>query len=253
MHPYLVNHSDIRQQRVHKLPEAFFKNASDMTFREIAYVVLDVLLGDEIEADALKRLVDTSLSDTQPFSPEAESAFVAALWAYAGAPLQAPTLLCAVEPEDFYLVDALSGRCENLNVIMPKGMMGDVVGARAIDVQGSATDCLHLCSELERFAMVCTLHNAAASAVRVAVAIYCATHPQISPDKSPEANSAAMLRAYEIARKLGLRCEPPVLVSAQPTAAPRMKSSRIGSKRSLRVAPTVDAVMRILSSSISVK
>lgn len=228
-----------------------------MTFREIAYVVLDVLLGDEIEADTLKRLIDTSLNDTQPFSPEAEAAFVAALWVQSSNCKQTATLLCAVEPEDFHLVNALAARCQNINVLLPKGISGCISGAKAIEVQGSATDCLHLCSELERVAMICTLHNAAAAAVRVAVAIYCATHPPMLPDTSPGVGSAAMLRAYETARKLGLRCEAPTLASAsqQNTTTSRIYAGGKADhhrRMSLRVAPTVDAVMRAVSSSTDI-
>lgn len=250
MHPYLVSHSDIRQQRVHRLPEAFFKNASDMTFREIAYVVLDVLLGDEFEAGTIKRLADDSLSDTMPFSPEAEAAFVAAMWQGHGAPQQAPTLLCAVEPEDYHLVNALAARKMNLSVLVPRGASSHVPdGVKAIEVQGSSTDCLHLCSELEKFAMVCTLHNAAAAAVRVAVAVYCATHPPIAPDCAPEVESAAMLRAYEVARKLGLRCEAPVLISSQTHRDAATQPGHPSHRKTIKVAPTVDAVMQLLSSS----
>ena len=81
MHPYLVNHSEPRPERIRPIPDAFYRNAADMTFREMAYVILDVILGDEIRPDRLKKLIDSSLPDHHPFSPESEANFVAAICA----------------------------------------------------------------------------------------------------------------------------------------------------------------------------
>lgn len=246
MHPYLINHSDLKPGRIKPLPNAFFKNASDMSFREIAYVILDVLLGDEIVPDKIKKLVDDSLSDTTPFSPEAEAAFVAALWADAQPKSEFPTLLCAVEPEDYHLVNELSKRT-NVCLMVPKGTGQAAQGVNLIEIQGSATDCVHLCAELQKIIPVCTLHNAVASAVRVAVAVYLATHPAKEPSAPVTVNSAAMLQAYETAIRLGLKCGTPILINEN-IRMPEMNqtASHQDKRKSLRVAPTVDAVMRII-------
>ncbi len=221
-----------------------------MTFREIAYVVIDVALGDAIEPDTIKRIVDRSLCDTRPFSPEAEAAFVASLWLETDKDKEQNTLVCAIEPEDQHLVNALAGKTA-LHILMPKGCAHARNDAQVIEIQGSATDCLHLCSELERVAPVCTLHNAAANAVRVAVAIYCATHPPMDPSAEVIVNSAAMHHAYETARKLGLNCKSPELASAlddnNEIAPLRQDSHHREQRRPKRVAPTVEAVMRELN------
>lgn len=249
MLPYLINHSDLKPERTKPLPNAFFKNASDMSFREITYVILDVLLGDEIEPDKIKKLVDDSLSDTPPFSPEAEAAFVAALWADLQPKSDIPTLLCAVEPEDYHLVNELSKRT-NVCVIVPKGSGQNAQVINLIEIQGSATDCVHLCAELQKITPVCTLHNAVAHAVRVAVAVYLATHPATTDTCKPATvNSAAMLLAYETAIKLGLKCGTPVLVNENISMPEPIHSAPHQDKRrSLRVAPTVDAIMRVIKS-----
>ena len=67
MHPYLVNHSEPRPERIRPIPDAFYRNAADMTFREMAYVILDVILGDEIRPDRLKNLLTVPCPTTIRF------------------------------------------------------------------------------------------------------------------------------------------------------------------------------------------
>ncbi len=249
MNPYLINHSDISPERIRRLPEAFFRNASDMTFREIAYVVLEVLLGDEIRPDILKTLVDRSLSDTCPFSPEAEAAFVPELSLETQPIFKTLTLLCAVEPEDFHLANAMARRTD-LCILVPRGSHAIDIQSRVIEVLGSATDCLYLCSQLERSLPMCSLHNAAAAAVRIAIAIYCATRSTIPQQSSTLiVKSAAMLRAYQTAIEMGLRCGTPELDTDAPSRPPHPTfSTNSGNRRKPeRVAPTVEAVMRALT------
>jgi hypothetical protein len=80
MHPYLDNKSDIRHERIRPIPAAFFRNAGDMNCRETAFVVMEVLLGDEIKAETLKELVDASIpADAKQFTSSMVEKFVAAM------------------------------------------------------------------------------------------------------------------------------------------------------------------------------
>jgi hypothetical protein len=80
MHPYLDNKSDIRHERIRPIPAAFFRNAGDMNCRETAFVVMEVLLGDEIKAETLKELVNESIpADAKQFAPAMVEKFVTAM------------------------------------------------------------------------------------------------------------------------------------------------------------------------------
>lgn len=255
MHKYLINHSTIRPERIVRLPDAFFRNAPDMTFRDLAFVVLEILIGDAFAPGELKMLIDRNLSDSRPFSPEAEASFTAALWR-STIPQGMPTLICMTEPEEMHLVKALADT-PGVTVLVPRGHVpSEPLGVEFVEVQGSATDCLHLCRELERETSLCSLHNAAAAAVRVAVAIYRATHPlQPMGQANISAESAAMLRAYQTARIMGLPIDSIELSDSNNTSDTPITSSNhslgMPHRRHVatrRVAPTVDAVMKIISS-----
>lgn len=47
--------------QINKLPHSFFETIDTLTFHEIAYVVANAFFGDDIEADALKRIVTGAL------------------------------------------------------------------------------------------------------------------------------------------------------------------------------------------------
>lgn len=51
---------------IKQLPSSFFENMKDMTFQEIAYVVADAFFGEDVEADALKKIVYDTLNFDVP-------------------------------------------------------------------------------------------------------------------------------------------------------------------------------------------
>lgn len=54
---------------VRRLPDAFFRNISEMSLQEIAFVVLNALFGDEIDSRSLKKITDEALSFDIPLRP----------------------------------------------------------------------------------------------------------------------------------------------------------------------------------------
>lgn len=51
---------------IKQLPSSFFENMKDMTFQEIAYVVADAFFGEDVEAEALKKIVYDTLNFDVP-------------------------------------------------------------------------------------------------------------------------------------------------------------------------------------------
>ena len=247
MHPYLVNHSEPRPERIRPIPDAFYRNAADMTFREMAYVILDVILGDEIRPDRLKKLIDSSLPDHHPFSPESEANFVAAICAEFHR--DEKLMICAAEPEDVYLFEALRQRHIIVDMLVPR-MASLPPRPEFIEVQGSAADCLRLGQELTGRFNICSLHNTAARAVRTAVIIYRALHEQ--GDGPVKVSTGSLVRAADTAKALGARL-PHVEFHEESPSCPAIAAAPSFSSRQLRkVAPTAAAVVRLMQQKPSV-
>ena len=247
MHPYLVNHSEPRPERIRPIPDAFYRNAADMTFREMAYVILDVILGDEIRPDRLKKLIDSSLPDHHPFSPESEANFVAAICAEFHR--DEKLMICAAEPEDVYLFEALRQRHIIVDMLVPR-MASLPPRPEFIEVQGSAADCLRLGQELTGRFNICSLHNTAARAVRTAVIIYRALHEQ--GDGPVKVSTGSLVRAADTAKALGARL-PHVEFHEESPSCPAIAAAPSFSSRQLRkVAPTASAVVRLMQQKPSV-
>lgn len=51
-------------ERINKLPKEFFDNIEKLSFQEIAYRVADAFFGEDVEAEALKRLSTTHSRST---------------------------------------------------------------------------------------------------------------------------------------------------------------------------------------------
>ena len=49
-------------EKIKQLPKDFFDNIDKMSFQEIAYTVADAFFGEDVEADALKKIVYDTLS-----------------------------------------------------------------------------------------------------------------------------------------------------------------------------------------------
>lgn len=49
-------------ERINKLPKEFFKDIDKMSFQEISYEVTKAFFGDDVETDALKKIVYDTLS-----------------------------------------------------------------------------------------------------------------------------------------------------------------------------------------------
>lgn len=47
---------------IKRLPQEFFDNIENMTFQEIAYTVADAFFGEDVEAEALKKIVYDTLA-----------------------------------------------------------------------------------------------------------------------------------------------------------------------------------------------
>lgn len=62
-------------EKIKTLPESFFNNIRDMSFKEIAYVVADAFFGEDIESDALKAIVYDTLSFDCPVVKVAENIY----------------------------------------------------------------------------------------------------------------------------------------------------------------------------------
>ena len=62
-------------EKIIALPDDFFENIAEMTFREMALVVASAFFGDEIEPAELKAIIDDTLSFETPLVPVADSIF----------------------------------------------------------------------------------------------------------------------------------------------------------------------------------
>ncbi|MCL2598074.1 MAG: threonine synthase, partial [Paludibacter sp.] len=62
-------------EKINVLPDDFFENITEMTFREMALVVASAFFGDEIEPDELKAIVDDTLSFETPLVPVKDSIY----------------------------------------------------------------------------------------------------------------------------------------------------------------------------------
>ncbi len=57
------------------LPESFFENIENLSFQEIAYTVADAFFGEDVEADALKKIVYDTLSFDAPLVKVTENIY----------------------------------------------------------------------------------------------------------------------------------------------------------------------------------
>ena len=44
-------------EKIHVLPDAFFKNIGEMTLQEISYVVANTLFGEDVDSEMLRNIV----------------------------------------------------------------------------------------------------------------------------------------------------------------------------------------------------
>ena len=237
-------YSTIDVENIRPIPAAFFRNAVDMSFRDMAFVVLNTLLGEQIDSRRLKSTIDRSLLDSHPFPPLADAAFVAQL--VADSKLSHPVMVCAITANDEVLVKELRKRQVKLVVLVPKNSTM-LRAADVIEVQGSATDCYRIAAELRGAVDLCSLNCPAAEAVRVATVTYGFTVVPQARNVDFPVESEQMMLAVDIAKRLGLQCGTPhVKPSAdRPHQAQHdLQQHRIGAVR--RVAPTAAAVRQQL-------
>ncbi|MCL1932405.1 MAG: threonine synthase [Candidatus Azobacteroides sp.] len=62
-------------EKINILPDDFFENISELTFREMSLVVASAFFGEEIEQTALKEIVDDTLSFETPLVPVKDSIY----------------------------------------------------------------------------------------------------------------------------------------------------------------------------------
>lgn len=67
-------------ERIPTIPQAFFKNLEEMSFREIAYVVANTLFGEDIESDKLKNIVYDALNFPIPLKKVEDNIYVLELF-----------------------------------------------------------------------------------------------------------------------------------------------------------------------------
>jgi hypothetical protein len=241
-------HSTIDVESVRPIPAAFFRNAVDMSFRDMSFVVLKTLLGDQIDSGRLKTTIDKSLLDSHPFSPQADAAFVAQLTADCRP--QGRVLVCVASPADEVLVDELRRRGVDVVVLVAKhssARRADDV----LEVQGSAADCFRIADELRGSVELCSLRCPAAEAVRVATVTYGFTVVPDAPQGDFTVESQQIVDAIEIAKRLGLRCGTPHVAERPQARKPheaqvQLQTNRTGVVR--RVAPTASAVRQQIMS-----
>ena len=51
---------------IKQLPDSFFENIQNLTFQEMSYVVADAFFGEDVEAEALKKIVYETLNFDVP-------------------------------------------------------------------------------------------------------------------------------------------------------------------------------------------
>jgi len=61
--------------QIKKLPQSFFDTIEKLSFQEIAYTVADAFFGEDVEADALKKIVYETLNFDVPLVPVSEDVY----------------------------------------------------------------------------------------------------------------------------------------------------------------------------------
>ena len=62
-------------ENIKALPKKFFDNIDTMSFQEIAYTVADAFFGEDVEAEALKKIVYDTLAFDCPIVPVTEEIY----------------------------------------------------------------------------------------------------------------------------------------------------------------------------------
>lgn len=154
------------------IPRAFINNMADMTFREIAYVITDMLLGSDMDSATLKHIVDEALSFSVPLVRISPDRYIIELFhgptlAFKdmGARFMAK-LISTLDPNDGNKLNVLVATTGNTGAAIANGFLGiDNVNVfilyprgamprsletqitsigqniRAIEVSGSIDDC----------------------------------------------------------------------------------------------------------------
>jgi threonine synthase len=60
---------------IKQLPDSFFENIQHLSFQEMSYVVADAFFGEDVEADALKKIVYETLNFDVPLIPVSENIY----------------------------------------------------------------------------------------------------------------------------------------------------------------------------------
>jgi len=61
--------------KIKKLPQSFFDTIENLSFQEIAYTVADAFFGEDVEADALKKIVYETLNFDVPLVPVSDTIY----------------------------------------------------------------------------------------------------------------------------------------------------------------------------------
>lgn len=233
---YLDSHTTLKAARIRPLPAAFFKNAADMTFPDIAYVVIDVLLGDEIAHSSIKQLINAAYPASRPV---ADGAFQAAL-IRSLSPAAVPVVF-ALSNSDSALAQALASTGPVIVFCRRSHLIKLPSTATVIEVQGSDAECRKLAQEVTRETQVYTADCAVAIAVNAAKAIYLATRPEANLTNLPE----AIAKGFEVAFAMGL---PKVNFSTSPDDT-ALSPAQSGHERISRIPPILDSAIRLINAS----
>lgn len=239
VHPYLTYNSHLRPERVRPIPQAFFRNAADMTVLELSFVVLELLLGDEVSSPRLKQmLTDSLVPDGSEHWPTAR--FVARV-VKEFTPSQ-PILVPVTDARGLELAHYLNEAGVKFTALVPHGYGLAVEAPKVLVVQGSAADCKRIVCELPAAVSVCSPDCAVGEAMEVARAFHCALH---HPKRLP-----LMLTpdVADVARRMGLaeaaEAVAPVENGSVPSTPQFTHHHHQHSTR--RVAPTASAVLKEL-------
>ena len=67
-------------EKIHVLPDAFFKNIGEMTLQEISYVVANTLFGEDVDSEILRNIVYDALNFEIPLVKVADNKYTLELF-----------------------------------------------------------------------------------------------------------------------------------------------------------------------------
>lgn len=108
------------------LPSAFFRNIGEMSLKDIAYVVTDMLIGDELDQESVRHLINETLTFDLPFIPTNDSR-IAALELFHGPTLTSKDIGARFMAHLFSILGVYGGDNRTKIIIAGSGNSGSAV------------------------------------------------------------------------------------------------------------------------------